>query len=211
MMKPVWLFFLLLLSLRLSGQSDSVMYTQGFAFKEGIYLTYQDFIANKPLPKNKIIFDGDTSRLDFLKQVVTKNQIVTSDSTGNTVSYKTTAIWGYSENKTVYVQWNMSFNRVSVIGSICHFVATVTNYMYTGPGTYPNQQYGTPVESMQQFMIDTRTGIIYDFNPVNLEFLLQRDPVLLSEYQLLKKKQKKEQAFIYLRKYNERHPLHFPR
>jgi hypothetical protein len=211
MMKRVWLFFILLLSLRLAGQTDSVQYVQGFAFNEGIYLTYQDFLANTPLPKKNIIFNGDTSRLDFLKQVVTKNMIVTKDSTGNTLSYKTASIWGYSENKTVYIQWNLSFNRVTVIGSICHFAATITNYMYTGPGTYPTQQYGTPVESLQQYVIDAKTGTVYNFNSESIEFLLRNDVALLTEYQKLKRKQKKDQAFIYLRKYNEKHPLYFPK
>jgi hypothetical protein len=44
-----------------------------------------------------------------------------------------------------------------------------------------------------------------------MEYILQRDPALFAEYSALKKKQKRDQMFIYLRKYNDKHPLLFPR
>ena len=193
----------------LGAQADSVQYTQGFAFNAGVYLNYDQFRTNTPVPKSAIVFEGDTSRLDFLRQLLTKDQFQWRDTAGVVHTTRTISTWGYSENKAVYIRYNYSFNRVMVIGSICHFTAYVTNYMYTGPGTYPNQQYGTPVETMQQYIIDTKTGLIYDFNPASMEMILQRDSVLSAEYAGLKKKQKKDQAFVYLRKYNEKHPLYF--
>lgn len=210
-MKRVLSVLFLFSSLLLNAQDDSVLYVQGFSFRQGIYLNYQQFITNSPVPKSAIVFADDSSRLDFLKLVVTKNSIQYKDTAGIVQTVKTTSIWGYSENKTVYIQWNYYFNRVTVIGSICHFASTVTNYMYTGPGTYPNQQYGTPVETLQQYVLDTKTGSIYDFNAQTISYILQRDPVLAAEYDALKKRQKKDQAFIYLRKYNEKHPLYFPK
>jgi len=123
---------------------------------------------------------------------------------------KLISIWGYSENNAVYIRMGYTFNRLMVIGSICHFTAYVTNYMATGPGTYPNQQYGAPVESLQQFVLDMKTGATYDFNPNSMLFLLSRDPQLYVEFSALKKRKRREQIFIYLRKYNERHVLYFP-
>lgn len=210
-MRSVFLFLLIALSARLNAQSDSVLYTQGFDFRQGVYLTYEQFRSNSPIPKSAIIFEADTARFDYLKQALSKESFQWKDSSGIIQTTKTTSVWGYSENKTVYVRWNYAFNRVMVIGTICHFTATVTNYMYTGPGTYPNQQYGTPVESLQQYVIDTKTGGIYEFNPSTMSTILHRDPVLFAEYDALKKKQKKDQAFVYLRKYNEKHPFYFPR
>lgn len=190
---------------------DSVLYVTGFSFQPGIYLNFAQFSANSPLPKSAIVFEGDTSRLDYIRLALGRESFQWKDSTGKIHTTKTASIWGYSENKTVYVRWNYAFNRVVVIGSICHFTASVTTYMYTGPGTYPNQQSGTPVESMQQYVIDTKTGTIYDFNVTTMEFILQRDAVLATEYAALKKKQKRDQTFIFLRKYNEKHPLYFPK
>jgi hypothetical protein len=203
-----WLMFLSSLAF---AQSDSLQYTQGFSFNTGIYLTYDQFRTNSPLPKSALVYEGDTSKLDFLRQLLTKDSFQWRDTAGVLHTTKMITTWGYCENKTVYIRYNYSFNRVMVIGTICHFTAYVTNYMYTGPGSAPTSQYGTPVETMQQYVLDTKTGSIYDFNPQTISYILQRDPVLSAEYSALKKRQKKDQAFIYLRKYNEKHPLYFPK
>lgn len=195
----------------LQAQSDSVLYTQGFAFNTGIYLDYAQFRSNSPIPKSALVFEGDTARLDFLRLLLTKDQFQWRDTAGIVHTTRTVSTWGYCENKSIFIRWNYSFNRIAVIGSVCHFTAYVTDYMYTGPGTAPSRQYGTPVESLQQYVLDTKTGSIYDFNPRTMEYILQRDAVLFAEYSVLKKKQKKEQAFLYLRKYNEKYPLYFPR
>lgn len=211
-MKSVFFGLMICMSSALIAQTDSVQYSQGFAFNPGIYLNYEQFRTNSPIPKKAIVYEGaDTSKLDFLRLLLVKDQFQWRDTAGVVHTTKTINTWGYSENKSVYIRYNYSFNRVVVIGTICHFTAYVTNYMNTGPGSVPTQQYGTPVETMQQYVIDTKTGGIYDFNAQTISYILQRDPVLSAEYTALKKRQKKEQAFIYLRKYNEKHPLYFPK
>lgn len=210
-MKTAFFAWMICLSSLTFAQSDSVMYTQGFSFNTGIYLTYEQFRTNSPLPKSALVYEGDTSKLDFLRSFLTKDSFQWRDTGGVLHTTKMIATWGYCENKTVYIRYNYSFNRVVVIGTICHFTAYVTNYMYTGPGSAPTQQYGTPVETMQQYVLDTKSGAVYDFNAQTISYILQRDPVLSVEYSGLKKRQKKDQAFIYLRKYNEKHPLYFPK
>jgi hypothetical protein len=208
-MKPPVVVIALLLMLRLHAQTDSVMYVQGFAFNPGIYLSYQQFLSNSPVPKNAVVFEGDSTRLDYLKLALSKDHVQWRDTSGKLQTTKVSSLWGYSENNAVYVRWNYAFNRIVVIGKVCHFTAYQTNYMYTGPGTYPNQQYGTPVESLQQYLLDTETGSILDYNTTNMEAILKRDPVLFAEYSSLKRRQKKDQLFLFLRKYNEKHPLYF--
>lgn len=208
-MKPSVVVIALFMLLRLHAQTDSVMYVQGFAFNPGIYLTYQQFLSNSPVPKSAIVFDGDTTRLDYVKLALSKAEVQWKDTSGKVQTTRVSTLWGYSENKAVYIRWNYAFNRIVVIGKVCHFTAYQTNYMYTGPGTYPNQQYGTPVESLQQFILDTETGSVLDYNSGNMETILKRDPALFAEYSSLKRRQKKDQLFMYLRRYNEKHPLYF--
>lgn len=205
----VILIFTLVLIRVVAAQGDSVPYVQGFNFNPGIYLTFEQFKTNSPVPKSAIVFEGDTTRPDYIKLALSKDNVQWKDTSGKIRTTRTSSLWGYSENKAVYVRWNYAFNRIVVIGKICHFTAYQTNYMYTGPGTYPSQQYGTPVESLQQYILDTETGGILDFNITNVEYILKRDPVLHAEFMQLKKKQKKEQLFIYVRRYNEKHPLFF--
>ncbi len=207
-MKTLAALLFLFVGLQLQAQ-DSVQYVQGFEFKQGIYLNYQQFKSNSPVPKSAIIFSEDSSRLDFIKLALSKDNVQWKDTSGVIQTTKVTSLWGYSENKAVYIRHNNQFNRIVVIGSICHFTAYVTNYLYTGPGTYPNQQYGTPVESLQQYILDTDSGVIYDFNTESMEYILQRDATLSKEFSDLRRKQKKDQLFIFLRRYNEKHPLYF--
>jgi hypothetical protein len=103
-----------------------------------------------------------------------------------------------------------------VIGSLSHFVATIAQktandpfgYGYNnGLGYNPYPRY---VYSTQQFILDFESGNIYDFDVEHMEVLLQRDQNLLKEFDALKRKQKRDSIFLYLRKYNEKHPIYFP-
>lgn len=207
-MRTIVALILLFVGLQSQAQ-DSMQYVQGFEFKQGIYLNYQQFRSNSPILKSTIVFSEDSSRLDFIKLALSKDNVQWKDTSGKIQTTKVSSLWGYSENNAVYIRFNNQYNRIVVIGSICHFTSYVTNYLYTGPGTYPSQQYGTPVESLQQYILDTDSGTVYDFNTESMEYILQRDAVLSKEFSGLRRKQKKDQLFIYLRRYNERHPLYF--
>ncbi len=209
MKKAIIIFTLILFGSDLFAQKDSVLYVQGFNFNQGIYLTFAQFRSNSPVPKSAILLEEDSTRLDYVKLALSKETVQWKDTSGKIQTTKTSSIWGYSENKGVFIRWNNQFNRVVVIGSLCHFTSNVTNYMYTGPGTYPNQQYGTPVESLQQYVIDIDSAAVYEFNITTMEYLLRRDAVLHQEFVALKKKKKRDQQFIFLRRYNERHSLYF--
>jgi hypothetical protein len=64
---------------------------------------------------------------------------------------------------------------------------------------------------MRQFLLDFSTGKIFDYSIGGMEVLLMSDPELHDEFTQLKKKKKKQSLFLYLRKYNERNPLYFPK
>jgi hypothetical protein len=60
------------------------------------------------------------------------------------------------------------------------------------------------------FMIDFETGNEYEYDLKNLELLLLKDPVLYEEFVTLQNKNQKKMMFVYLRKYNEKHPVYIP-
>ncbi|HET6991561.1 MAG TPA: hypothetical protein VFJ43_09575, partial [Bacteroidia bacterium] len=193
----------------LSAQKDSTLYTSDFKFKEGIYLNYESFRTNKPIPKSAIIADYSHEELDFIRKIVEKRTISYTDSSGKIQEVGPQNLWGFSENNSIYVRYNADFNKIVVMGSICHFTALYTTYLSTGPATGIGQTSGTPVESMQQYVLDTQTGKILDFILPNMEEILKRDPDLYKEFMAIKKGKRKQLMFIYLRKYNEKHGLYF--
>ena len=73
----------------------------------------------------------------------------------------------------------------------------------TYPATYQNTE-------MRQYLLDFTTGNVLDYTDSSLEAILMQDPELHDEYMGLRKKKRKQMRFIYIRKFNERHPLYFP-
>jgi len=115
--------------------------------------------------------------------------------------------------------------RITIIGSICHFVANLTTYNtnYGYPYSYPYYgyyNYYNPYRSspgayssteMRQYILDfknrTNTGL-YGWK---CWVLLMADPELHDEFTGLSNKKQKQLKFLYIRKFNERNPLFFPK
>jgi hypothetical protein len=216
------LFSLLLFSAQCLAQIDSsgmVKYTPDFKFIEGVYLNFDQVRTNSPLPKSRIISTYDYNDPDFFEKLFEKDVISYYDNLGNRSELKAKNVWGYSRNGFIYVKMADGFFRITLIGSICHFIATetTTNY-YNSP--YPYNYYMDPYRmgpttnsttEMHQYLLDFDTGRVLDYTEESLEVLLMQDPVLHDEYVSLSKKKRKQMKFMYIRKYNEKHPLYFPK
>ena len=195
------------------AQERSVQYSRDFEFKNGMYLSFMDFKKNQPVMAAKIISDYNRSDRDFFDKVLSKTTFTYIDSAGKEQMQKARDVWGYCQNGTVHVNYGADFARVTVIGSICHFVASVQRqigvsdpFMYNDP-FYNPQRY---VYVTEQMVLDFETGKISEFNVPNMESLLSRDEALFNQFNALKKKEKRDGIFLYLRKYNEKHPIYFP-
>lgn len=205
--------YCLLSIVSVSAQQKVIQYTKDFEFKNGVYLSIFNFRNNNPIPVSKIIFNSNKGDKYFLKYVLDKNSFTYIDSTGKEQEVKTESIWGYCSNGIIHISHGIDYNRVTIIGSICHFVATIPMkvgmsdpFNYNDP-FYNPQQYTYVSE---QFVLDYESGKVLEFNVTNMETLLSRDETLYKEFTALKKKQKRDSIFLYLRKYNEKRPIYFP-
>lgn len=215
-MRSIAAFLILLFSLLrtdLSAQDKAVQYSRDFEFKEGVYLQFMDFRNNHPVPVSRILFSSNKGDKDFLKLALDRSSLTYLDEDGKETEIKSNEVWGYCSNNVIYVKHGAEFNRVSVIGSLCHFVATVPVQIgVNDPFSYNDPFYNQPryAYSTGQYLIDVETGKVMEFNVANMEKILERDSDLHNEFMLLKKKKKRDSVFIYLRRYNERHPVFFP-
>jgi hypothetical protein len=192
-----------------SIHKDSVLYTKDFKFREGIYISYEAFRNNDPVPRSSLVTTIDSSRLDQIRLLVhEEKKIKYRNSAGKIEEVPTLSLWGFSENNGVYINYNAGFFRIVVMGSLCHFTATYTDYRTTDP-TATQTEWQYPVETTRQYVLDIKTGQVIDFNLPSMETIFQRDPVINAEFTALHKRKKKELLFYYLRMYNERHPLYF--
>lgn len=193
---------------------EMVEYTLDFDFEDGIYLGFEDFKANNPVPITHIISKHDIRLPDFMEQVTAETVITYFDPLGEQRSVATADIWGYSHNGKAFIRYGDGFFRIPIIGSICHFTAAVTTYrmmsdpMMMGPGMMPYRE--VPVQELRQFIMDMRTGKVLAYTEEHVLSLMASDPELVERFNALKKKERQQQLLLFLRRYNDRYPLYFP-
>ncbi len=211
---PFWIF-----AQNNPNQAGKIKFDKDFRFNDGIFLNLEDVKRNNPISKTRIITDLKYDDYSFFENLFKKNVISILDDNGQPIDIKVSSIWGFSQNGILFVYWNEEFNRVPVFGNLCHFIADKTyidnsrNPYYNGYGYYYSPYYypqsQTVRTELRQYLIDMETGKIMDYNYQNLEIILSRDTKLYEEFVKLKKKKKRQLKFLYLRKYNDKHPFYF--
>jgi hypothetical protein len=214
---------LVLLNTARSQQKDTtgmVRYTPEYKFKEGIYLNFEQVRQNAPILKSRIITTVAYDNPDFFDLILKEKKVQLFDELGTKKEIQTKNLWGFCRNGVLYININDGYFRITIVGSICHFVASLTTYYndrynYYGygypyySGAYPTYSGTTNVE-MKQYLLDFKTGNILEYNEQSVEVLLMADPKLHDEFAALSKKKRKQLKFLYIRKFNERNPLYFP-
>lgn len=214
-----------------------VKYTPDFRFRDGIYLNFDQVKNNQPIPKAKLLTSVDYNDKDFFKKILEIDKIYFYDDLGIRKEIARNNIWGYARNGVLYVQIQENFNRITFVGSICHFVADITTYdsRYYNPYGYYDPYYYSPYgynsyyypynpysyyspyrqsnmsrNELKQYLIDFESGKVLEFDIPNTELLLMKDNQLYEEYVQLSRRKKKELMFVYVRKFNEKNPLYLP-
>ena len=228
--------------LNAKAQSDSavtlVKYTTEFKFREGFYLNFDQVKTNKPIPKSRVLTSIDYKSKTFFDQVTEGQSITYFDDLGNSQDVEVGKIWGYCKNGILYINVGGSFNRITIMGNICHFVANITTYSnrYNSYGPYGYSPYGyspygyspygyspygyspygygSPgyrTTELKQFLLDFNSGKVMEYETKNVEMLLMTDPELHDEFSGLRSKKKQQLRFMYIRKFNEKYPLYIPK
>lgn len=204
-------------------QHDSLIrYTSEFKFKDGIFLNFEQVRKNDPIYKSRIITDIAYDNPDFFDQILKQKKIELFDHVGSKQEVLTHNIWGFASNGVLYINFRDDFFRVTLIGSICHFVASVTTYNRDVMSPYYGYPYYNPYYSyspyrgnspdidIKQLLLDFKTGNVLEYNEESVELLLMPDAQLYDEFVGLSKKKQKQLKFVYIRKFNEKNPLYFP-
>lgn len=213
-MRHLSLILLFSLTSRLYSQSDSVAFSKDFILYEGLYLTYTDLRHNWPISKEKIITKIDKNQLEFYSKLIEDDNIEYIERDGNKATIMAEKVWGFCQNNVVYLNSNKSFFRITVFGAISFFLASVpVTYSSPGYNVFINGPSGstTTANEIREYLMDFYTGKRVEFNLENLENMLKKDEEIYKEFMALSRKKKKEQANRYIRKYNQKHPVYFPK
>lgn len=198
----------MLLSLCCKAQVDTVAYSRDFEFKEGLFLTVEQFKKNSPILKSAIVSVLPKDQIDFLTQIVEQKSITYKDSAGIEQKLETKTVWGFCQNRTICINFNGDFNRLNVIGNLSLFSALVVQSPLRNEPIGDMYAIEPTFTELRQFVLDTKANKVFDFNVKNMELLLKDDAELHAQFMKLKKRAKADSIFIYLRKYNEKHPLY---
>jgi hypothetical protein len=198
-----------------SQAQDSIAYSKDFRLYEGLYLGYQDFRYNWPIPKEKIITKINKEQLDFYSKLIEDGMIEYEERDGSISKIKAEHVWGYCQNNIIFINQDKNFYRIPVFGSISNFIGTVEVVNYSrGFDPLMNVPMGNTAyktREIRQFLFDFYSGEIVPFSIEQTEEYLKRDEAVFKEFSTLNRKKKKEQAFKYIRLYNEKHPVYFPK
>jgi hypothetical protein len=200
---------------RIMAQSDSVAYSKNFVLYEGLYITFSDLKHNWPIPKEKISTKIEKNQLDFYSQLIESENIEYIERDGAPAKLNSAKAWGFCQNNVVYININKTFFRIPLFGAISYFVASVpVNVQTPGYNIFINSSGGTGsnnITEMREFLLDFYTGTLTEFSFEALEELLKKDATIHKEYSALSKKKKKEMTSRYIRMFNEKHPIYFPK
>jgi len=218
--------YLLLIASNLGYAQEPVLkmikHTPDFKFEDGIFISFSQVRNNNPVSLARLITNYDYTSNDFYDKLLSGNKIAYFDENGVRMESDVDKIWGFSRNGVLYIKISDGYTRVTIVGSICHFVANITtrdnryydpyySNPYYNPYYYPySPSRSTSSSEMRQYLIDFETGKLMNYDVQSMEVLLMKDPELHDEYMGLSNKKKKQMRFLYIRKYNERNPLYLP-
>lgn len=197
----------LFLSSFIFGQKDSL--SPSDLLKPGIYLTFGDFKANNPIPFDSISFKDD-NKTDNVLTKLKKNTSINYIKNGKAGRNNSAFIWGFTDDKKLYVNFNSAFNKASYVGSICTFFSYTNKTYDTRPmynPKFPTSQgsYGTQ-KTLTLFIMDREDGIATECTPKKLSKLLKKDDALYKEYDALDKNKKHTLMEGFVKRFNETHP-----
>ncbi len=207
------IFCLIFFWLGLQAQKQEFsLYSPSYKFRSGVYLNVQQIKQNSPIPLTRIITSINKNDPAFFDILVSKKHFIFLDDNGQKKTLPTDSILAIAQNGKLYIIWDQDLYPLPFLGNLTLFIAnvTITNYEYD-PFYDSFASYETQ-EVPKQFILDLYSGKIYEATPKNLELLLQKyDQELFREYSKLSKRKKRKQLFVYIRKFNEKHPLYVPK
>lgn len=209
-MKNSLLLLFLFISFWGKSQDSLVPYTPEYILKEGVYFSFNQFYSNNPVGKERIYSVNDKYATDFIKRELENEKLQFISDSGNVKLVLVSELWGYSQNGALYINYKNEFCRVNVIGSLCLFVAKELVTVSIPNPMYPATGMNTTYIELKQFVFDTQTRNIVPFDAASMIMILKRDDELYQEFNALKRRKKSELLFVYLQKYNRKHPLMMP-
>jgi hypothetical protein len=199
------LVFVLLCS-GLQAQSDTLgRYSPGFKFKDGLYLGFEDFKSNCPAIPLKELRDREGKAISEIQESQALYHIVE-----DTLRYIDPALmYGFSAQGKVSIGHDGNFDRLVVIGTLCHVIQREIVVDYARGGLYEFNSMPVRREVRKEFILDMRTGEMSPMNSSNMDYHIADDSAVATSFSNQSQKQRKATVYSTLHAYNREHPMYF--
>ncbi len=179
---------------------DSIRYDADFEFYDGLYLQFEDFRNDNPIPMKNIISAYSVADPMILKDIFESGTVRYRDRLGEERTIRSDNIWGYSWMGSPYVKLNAvrylgivfpnrarttgrnEFGKIIEIGPLCLVQVNVETFVT--PNDVLNQT--------GQFFLSINSGNAKEYNLINAEHYFADDGELLKEFLALESIVKKK-------------------
>lgn len=154
---------------------NKVEYNADFVFKDGVYLSFEDFKNNNPIPVTHTVTDFDIRNPDYLDLVVGQDSIIYFDNLFEERVIASEDIWGFCKRNKVFIAFGaessfdnpefFGFYPLVNIGAFSFFTAVESYYttMPSGPAMGMGVGVGFRDPMMNNDMTVTETGQVQLF------------------------------------------------
>lgn len=213
-MKKLIFFLCIVCRISAADGQDSVRLST-LQLHEGFYLSHRQLYKDKPVPFASMLLPENVTPRSYFCNVLNSETISYFDSYGILQTISLENIWGFCSDGAVFVNMGGAFSQIQIFGTLCYFAANVTvryevpstSFAYAGFG--PQARVQSTVE-MRQYILELETGQYSEVSHSAMLGFLQKDANLYNQYNALSSSNKSKQLLVFLRKYNQTHPLLIP-
>ena len=186
-------------------------------FTPGLYLSFYNFIENDPVLPEDIITNIPRQR-DFYIQLFRANaiDIALSDSM---LHLHPEDVWGYSDGRGIFINRSKfptdflvgadvsenPFAQINIMGTLCLVYYLKTHSSSALTGNRVMVRANDVRQSAAKFILNTKDGSFHKATLPQLEEMIADDPALLKEFSAYRGK-RSIKLYVFLKKYNEKHP-----
>lgn len=199
-------------------EGDSILLTKNFKFKDGLFVTYEDFKLNRPsYTWDQLDYDLFANPQTFITRV----QFIKTKE-GTDIDLNT--VWGMSIDGIPHIRLEKGtlsndlfvFVSIKVRGKICYFSyeeeqeekVTIKAYNPLTRKPFRSGQVERTVEVIKEWMFDFETGMVQAFTTdAFLKAIREDDPQLAASIKDLNGTEAKQKLFKCLLIYVDRHAV----
>jgi len=203
----ITLGIILMLSTQMQAQNKRI------DFPEGLYLSIDAFLAQKPDILFKQLYNKTTGEQPTAFDINSKQTFYVS-TTNVPDSLFTNSVFGYATQGLFYLIFNFKkkiYDARSIrAGKVWQFatMVTVNNTVYDpSPFNRMNYQQTVTTQNLMQLILDTETGDVKPLTPENLLEFIADDVEISKEFSSLSKRKQRKEMHAFLSRYNLKHPL----